>query len=171
MKGYTPVDVPTKSYIKAYIVHTLGPQTIITPKSNIGQKLIDVLQHTTNERMSEYSNARYNATIRLYINKHLFRQRGAYLNETNIKQFNGFVEAEIKARFYFLMDFCNEVLPGYEVHNNYVRKMLGIDIEDWDDDSMRKDYLRYRKRENKPLLYNKNITRSVPSGSYQLAAF
>ena len=45
------------------------------------------------------------------------------------------------------------------------------DIEAWDSDSMKKDYYRYRLSKGKPLLYNKIITRSVPSEKLTDAAF
>lgn len=171
MKGFIAVEIPTKTYIKAYIHSTLGEKPIIEPRHNIGNKVYDLLQHSTNERKSEYKNTRYKTTIRVYINKRLFRVRGANLNETNIKQFNSFVEGELKSRFYFLMDFYIEINPNYEAHINMVRKSLGIDIESWDDDSMRKDYYRYRLRTKKPLLYNKTSSRLVPSDLTVLSGF
>lgn len=163
MKGFIPIDIPMKPYVKAYLLKQLGEKPVIDPRDNIGNKMYDLLEHPTNERRSEYTNARYTTTVRIYINRRLFRVRGSHLNETNIKQFNAFVEGELKGKFYFLMDFCIDVFPSFEANLNYVRKVLGIDIEAWDDDSMRKDYYRYRLRTKKPLLYNKTSSRIVPS--------
>ncbi len=98
----------------------------------------------------------------MYVNYHTFRQRGAYLHETNIKNFNTYIEREIKERFRFYMDFYIEILPSFESNLPTVRKKIGIDIEDWSDDSIRKDYYRYRLAAKKPLLYLKTYTRTVP---------
>ena len=73
------------------------------------------------------------------------------------------MESYIKDQFYFLMDFYIEIFPSFEENLPQVRKLIGIDDEYWSDESMRKDYYRYRKESGKPLLYKKNIPRTVPS--------
>lgn len=166
MKGYIPVEIPTKRYIKAYLCSQLGNRPLMVTTHPIGSKLYDVLTHTTNERKKEYSNIRYNSTVRVFVSYHTFKQRGAYLNETNIKNWNLYVERELKSRFYFLMDFYISLLPNFEANLPEIRRRLGVDLEDWSDDSMRKDYYRYRLASGKPLLYTKNITRTVPSGGW-----
>lgn len=163
MKGFISVEFPTKQYIKAYLINKLGEQPIFNTNNIFGRKLADLLEHKTNERKSEFQSSRYKTTIRVYITKHLFKQRGANLNETNVKEFNLFVEGIIKHRFHELMDDYIEILPSFEANLPAVRKKLGIDIEAWSDDSMKKEYYRYRKENNKHLLYNKTFTRYVPS--------
>jgi hypothetical protein len=171
MKGYIPVDIPTKTYIKAYIIAQLGEKPIMNQQHWIGCKLYDLLQHKVNERKEEYTNTRYKCTLRIYINKHIFKQRGANLNETNLKNFNNHVEKKIKDRFYELMDDRIEILAAFTTNLVDVRRKLGIDIEAWDDDSMRKDYYRHRLEEKLPPLYKKNVTRIVPSSAYANLAF
>src|SRR4051812_48569136 len=129
MKGYIPVDIPTKTYIKAYIIHQLGERPVMSTTHFIGQKLYDVLEHKTNERKEAYSNARYKCTLRIYINKYTFKTRGANLNETNLKNFNSFVEEIIKHRFRELMDDRIEILPNFLANLPDVRNKLGIDVE------------------------------------------
>ena len=162
MKGYIPIDLPTKPYIKAYIIYLLGEKPIMDLSSTIGNKLYDLLAHSTNERKSSFNNP-YSSTIRIYINQNVFRQRGANLNETNLRSFNQFVQHLIKERFHIMMDDFIAILPSFEAHLPEVRKRLGIDIEAWSDDSMKKDYYRYRKNKKKPLLYTKTFTQNVPS--------
>ena len=48
-----------------------------------------------------------------------------------------------------------EIIPVIEANIHEVRRKLGIDIDDWDDDSLRKDYYRYRLKKGKALQYNK----------------
>ena len=170
MKGYIPVDLPTKKYIKAYLYSYFNNRPYINRDTRIGSKLVDLLEHQTNEEKNDFS-TRYNTNIRLYISGHLFRQRGVFLNHTNIKNFNLYVEAVIKERFYELMDDACEVFASFEANIDGVRLKLGIDDEAWSTDSMRKDYYRYRKEKGKGLFYKKNVTGFVPSKPLHLYAF
>ena len=102
MKGFVSVIIPTKSYIKAYVINQLGDWPKMTTRHEIGNKLYDLLAHKTNERKTEFSNKRYNATIKLFISIHTYRQRGCCLNETNIKNFNLFLEKKIMGYLVFL---------------------------------------------------------------------
>ena len=151
LTGYIPIEIPTKKYIKAYVISQLGEKPVINVSTNIGSKFYDLLSHETNEDKNRF--AEYNDSLKLYVNYHIFYHRGAFLNETNIKGFNSFVEAEIKNKFRHCMDFYLSIFPNFMANLPAVRKQLGIDIEAWDDDSMKKDYYRYRKRNNLPLLY------------------
>lgn len=159
MKGYFPIEIPTKKYIKAYIHAQLGEQPIINTEHRIGNKLYDVLTRHSNERKSEFPV--YNARVKVFVNHHTFYHRGANLNETNIKNFNLFIEDEIKASYRMLMDFYIDLLPSFEANLPAVRKRIGIDLEAWDTDSIKKDYYRYRKRNGKALLYKNNYDRVI----------
>ena len=159
MKGYFPIEIPTKKYIKAYIHAQLGDDPIINTEHRIGNKLYDVLNRHTNERKSEFP--LYNTRVKVYVNHHTFFHRGANLNETNIKNFNLFLEEEIKATYRMLMDFYIELLPSFEANLPEVRKKIGIDLDAWDTESIKKDYYRYRKRAGKPLLYKSNADRVI----------
>src|SRR5436190_6249042 len=156
MKGFVPVDIPTKKYIKAYLLHKLGPKPQMNREGNsIGNKLYDLLEHITNERADQFKSKHYTETARVYIPVRLSKKRGIYLNESNVKNFNLFVENELKDRFHDKMDDLIEILPNFMSNLPEIRRKLGIDIEDWSDDSMKKDYYRYRKYKNKALLYSK----------------
>lgn len=161
MKGYYPIEIPTKKYIKAYIIARLGPKPIFSPDNRFGSKLYDVVSHSTNERRTEYANVRYNTTIKVYVSHHTFKQRGGTLNETNIKSFNIFMEDEIKACYRMYMDFYIDMLPSFEANLTQVRKHLGIDLDAWDTQSMQKDYYRYRLKAGKPLLYKNNYDQRI----------
>lgn len=146
MKGFVPVDIPTKKYIKAYILSKLGTKPIMETQGNtIGHKIYDLLAHSTNERAAVFASKHYTEKIKVYIPLYWFRQRGWNLNETNVKNFNIFVENELKDKFHTLMDDMIAVLPNFNSNLPEVRRRIGIDIEAWADDSMQKDYYRYRK--------------------------
>lgn len=153
MKGFIPVDLPTKKYIKAYLISQLGEKPVMNTEHNIGCKLYDILQHKTDEDKNRFASKRYDTQIRVYISKHVYRTRGSFLNATNIKSFNLFVEKELKKFFKLYMDHYIEMLPSFEKNLPAVRKNLGIDIEAWSDDSMKKEYYRHRKKKGLKLLY------------------
>jgi hypothetical protein len=147
MKGFISVDIPTKKYIKAFLINRLGQQPILDRSNEFGNKLLDVLEHKNNPDRKDFS-SRYDATIRVYITMRAFQMHGANLNETNIKHFNRFLEKKIKERFYEVMDDAMFFLPVIEANLPEARRKLGIDIEAWQDDSMKKDYYRYRLKNN-----------------------
>lgn len=162
MQGFIPVDIPTKPYIKAYVISKLGATPCMgTDTDTIGNKLFDLLHHSTNERAYRFTNSMYTATLRIYIPVNTFKRRGDNLNETNLKNFNLFIEREIKYRFHQLMDDLQEHLPSFENNLPEVRRKLGIDIEEWSDDSMRKDYYRKNLRTKSKVNYKKTFAPSV----------
>lgn len=158
-KGYVPIDIPTKKYIKAYVIGRLGEQPVMDPRHHIGNKLFSLLRSKKNERKTEFANERYNAKLRIYISRHVLKNQGCNLNESNIKLFNSYLEAYIKGQLYFMLDFYTEILPSFEANLPLVRKHLRIDLEHWEDESIKKDYYRYRKSNGLPLMYNKTSSK------------
>lgn len=171
MKGYIEVAIPVKPYIKAFIIKELGEEKIKLHRSRnfIHHKLYDLLQHEMNNKKSE-APCNYGAKINMFISIDTFKRRGHHLNHSNIKSFNRFIEKIIKHRMYTLLDDFIDVMPSIEAHLPEVRKRLGIDVEAWSDDSIRKDYYRYRLSKNKPTLYE-SFGRTVPSEKADGIAF
>ena len=155
MKGFISIEIPTKSYIKAYVFSQLGSKPAMHKKSSLGLKLFDVLGNETNNSYTSWSNIRYDTTLKSYISQHTFRQRSAFINDAKVKKFNFFIEGIIKESFRFYMDHYISIAPSFEAHLPEVRKHLGIDLEACSDDSMRKDYYRYGQYTGKALLHNK----------------
>jgi len=166
MKGYIPIEIPTKKYIRAFIINQLGDKPFMTPDNIIGNKFFDVLERSTNERRTEFSAKHYNSKIRVYISLHTFRQRGSFLNETNVKNFNGFLQLLIKERVRFLLDFYVREYKSFEKALVEVRAVMKLNDEDWDTESIRKDYYRYRLKNNLPLLYQKSLEKTLPDMSF-----
>lgn len=160
MKGYIPVTIPTKKYIAAYLRHQYRSDVIIKKNTLIGNKLFDLLEHKMNNRGTEFGYGRYNTKIKIFIPMRTFQKRGGFLNESNVMNFNLFLEYLVKTHFYNMMNLLYDIHPAINQHLPYIRQSLGIDIEDWPDDSMRKDYYRYRL-DNKVKLI-KNHGRLVP---------
>ncbi|HRN79987.1 MAG TPA: hypothetical protein PKY29_04510 [Ferruginibacter sp.] len=162
MKRHVSVTIPVKPYIRAFIIHELGtPYIKVTQGSHsMVDKLYDLLERDTNERKSERQ-CRYGSEIKLFIPFRTFNRRGHCLNHTNIARFNKFVELMIKERFFYRMNTLIDVLPNFSTNLTVVRNELGIDIESWSDDSMQKEYYRYRKKKNLPLLYKNTFAPTV----------
>lgn len=162
MKGYIPISIPTKPYIKAYILKKLGDNPVMSTGDNtIGHKLFDLLRHSNNERGARFSNSMYSCEVKVYIPINTFQKRGANLNATNLKNFNLFIEMEIKNRFHDLMDDSMDIVGNFTNNLPEVRRRLGIDLESWSDDSMQKDYYRYRLRYKKITKRNKTLSPTV----------
>ncbi len=155
MPKYISIDIPTKKYIKAYMQSFMGDIPIITTGRRgdfISNKIYDLLEHSNNERNNIDGNTFYSTVIRVRLPLRTFRVRGHCLNYTNIRYFNLFVEDIIKKRFYELMDDYMEVLPSFINNLPEVRRKLGIlDADDWSDDSMQKNYYRYRLEKKLPI--------------------
>lgn len=153
MQGFIPVDIPTKPYIKAYVINKLGSCPCMNKNyETITAKFYDVINHSTNERGKRFRGKMYNTSLRVYIPVNIFKKYGTNLNETNVKSFNRFIEKEIKYFYYQMMDDLLEHLPSFKNNLPEVRRKLGIDSEAWSEDSMKKEYYRKRKRLGQKLL-------------------
>jgi hypothetical protein len=146
MKGYFPVDIPTKKYIRAYIYKELTKKPLLNNESLIGNKLFDLLQHHTNEQGSRITSKHYDCTIRVYVSKYVFDRRGANLNATNVKNFNLFLQHLVKLQVRFMLDLFMKQTNSITQSLAKVREEMQIDIEDWDCDSIKKDYYRWRHK-------------------------
>jgi len=154
LRGYISVDIPVKRYTKAYIKNKLGEAIKLdrSQRHPVTEKLYDILEREATDPDRKRINLDYPVQVTFYLTISQFSRRGATLNHTNVKSFNAFCESLIKQRFYEVMDECWEVVPGFEKHLPYVRKVIGIDEESWSLDSMKKDYYRYRLLKGKEIL-------------------
>ena len=114
-------------------------------------KFYELLNRPDINPQKEAASCNYGAKVKIFVSISIYRRRGCNLNNTNVKQFNRFVEGLLKHRYHRLMDDLIAIRPGFEVHLPVVRMRLGIDVEDWADDSMKKDYYRSRKKRNMPM--------------------
>lgn len=163
MKRYIRIEIPVKPYIKAYMIAQLGEMIKLSPGQHaITNKIYDLLERSQNwERIDSKCN--YGEKVTIYLTYDTFRRKGHNLNATNVKNFNRFVEKLAKWHFYTVMDSLMAILPSFEGNLPEARKRIGIDLEYWSDDSMKKDYYRYRLKNNLPLLYDKTFGGFVPS--------
>lgn len=151
-----PLELPTKKYIKAYLISQFGEKPLLNTRTSFGSLLYDLLSHKPEESFREPKNYGFDTMMKIYINSNVYYHRGAFISLESIKKINEFIQADIKNRFHFYMDFYIETLPSFEANLPSVRERIGIGIDAWDSDSMKKDYYRYRMRTGRPLLYKKS---------------
>lgn len=156
MKRTFSVEIPTKKYIKAFIISKFGEKPLMNNTNSFGCKLHDLLQQQYDDSCKEPENIRFDCRMKLYISQHTFHHRGAFISYMNVRSFNKYCESQIKEIFQQCMDFYLEINPSFMFNLLKVKEKLGIDIDDWDDQSMQKDYYRYRKAKGRELLYNKD---------------
>lgn len=149
------IELQTKSYIKAYLLAQLGQKPLMNTRTNIGCRFQSLLQRQGRQHQVFITAKNYNTTIKVFISKHVYHSRGCYLNEEDVRAFNAFVEQEVKNTFRVYMDLFVMIQPSFEKNLPKVRKLIGIDADQWADDSIRKDYYRYRLEAGLPLLYKK----------------
>lgn len=153
MRGYICIEIPVKPYIKAYITKELGDIVKLQrDNSFICDKLYDLLEHTVNHQRT-IARCEYKEKVKVFVPLETFKRRGQHLNNCNVRSFNRFLEKLIKKRFYEIMDDLVDILPSFQNNLPEARRRLGIDLEAWSDDSMQKDYYRYRKEAGKQMLY------------------
>ena len=137
------------------MVKELGTEMkLSTSQHVIYNKLYDLLERKQDPDKLD-ATCNYNEKVTILISRAQFHKRGCNLNHTNIRSFNKFVEGMLKHRYHNLMDDLIAVRPGFERNLVIVRKRLGIDVEAWSDDSMKKDYYRSRLRRKMPLFNNR----------------
>lgn len=148
------IEIRTKPYIKAFLINQFGEKPIMNNGSHIGSKFCGLLSHREDDT-GEKPNLRFKDQVKLYVSYHTFSHAGFIMDYNNQRNFNLYVEHLIKIRFRFYMDFKIELDPSFMNNLPYVREQLGIDMDAWDSDSIKKDYYRYRLKTGKSLLYKK----------------
>lgn len=146
MKGYVPVDIPTKRYLCAWVHSKLGDKPVMSETHHIGSKLNDLLHCKRNFRRSEYSSKAYPVTMRVYINKNTYRNKGCNLHETNIIAMNSYMESLFKEHVHFFLDTYVELTESLEASVELLREKFGIDEDEFPYETIKKDYYRYRQK-------------------------
>jgi hypothetical protein len=158
MQGYIGIDLPTKRYIAAYIKCCLGEQPVISKQHVIGKQLLTMLQRTQNTDKCKYTNKHYNTTLRIHLDIWSFRTYGHNLHETNVKNFNLFVEDLMKEKLYLLLTMYLKLGHKLGESVDLARQDMGLTMEDWPDDGVLRAYHRWRQRNNMMMLGNGRYT-------------
>lgn len=146
MKGYVSVVIPTKPYLKAWILNELGETPLMNYKHHIGSKLVDLLEYKRNWRPNDYSSKSYPAQLKVYINHHFFQKHGCHLNETNIIRFNSYLEEYFKSMVHWKLDVYVLLTQNIDASMELLRDHLQLDEDVFPYEVLKKDYYRYRKK-------------------------
>lgn len=144
--GLIPVDIPTKHYLKAYIQSKLGQKPVMTSTHHIGSKLIDLLNRHENYRRTRYVESAYPVKMRVYITRDAYKNKGGFLNETNIICFNNYIQSYFKEYMRDMLDIYLELTQSLEASIELMREMVGIEEDMFPYELVKKDYYRYRKK-------------------------
>ena len=156
IEAFTKIEIPTKPYIMRYLQHRFDTAVpVLTENDLFGKKLVEILSKKRNDRNTEV--AKYSTTMIVGLNKRMFLLWGWSISPTGIKSFNDHVEDLLK-------EICRNYLDvkiecGFKLVDAIedFRKKYEIEDEYWDFESIKKDYYRYRQRNDGKLLYNKNV--------------
>lgn len=146
MKGYVSVVIPTKPYLKAWILNELGETPLMNYKHHIGSKLVDLLEYKRNWRPNEYAPHNYPAQLKVYISRFVFQNHGCHLNETNIIRFNSYLEEYFKSMVHWKLDVFVLLTENLDASMELLRDQLKLDEEVFPYELLKKDYYRYRKK-------------------------
>lgn len=156
-KKFVSFTFHTKNYIQAYVLHTLGEKPVMNTRHHIGSKFVDLLSRDPEEESNNRLSSILNIPLKVFVSYHIFKHRGCYLSNKNIKVFNAYLEAEIKEKFRSCMDLYMELNPHLRANLPLVKQRLGLDKIDLDNETFIKDYYRYRKKNNMELFYKDGL--------------
>ena len=157
------IEIPIKRYCKAYLLHHYGARPLMNTKTGVGNKFIDLLSHTAKTNDTPIIEKVYPESVKLYISYFTYRHRGGFIHNEQIQSFNFFLEETIKRTYRQAMDVYIEIIPSFESNLGKVREIIGISEDAWENESIKKDYYRYRKRTGLPLLYNTKNSPAIPN--------
>lgn len=149
----TPIHIPTKPYIKAWLDHTV-PGGNIDRNNLIGCLVLGLLDKGQDRRGLQETSS-YSAKATLYIGVDEKKRQGGWLNITQTHKFNKFVGGLIRkeVRTYILtyMHFNPVLNKAIE----YAREQTQLSTEVLADDTIIKDFQRHRQKHGGPWIYSK----------------
>ena len=147
----TPVYVPTKPYIKAFLANAM-PDAIISRNHPIGCMLLELLErdpHTHDAKRVSYP-----SVCKLFLTSGAAKRYGGWLNPTQSMQFSKFVGQLIRTQLRTHVITYMYFDPRLNKAVAYARTQVGLSEDDYSDDAIIKDFQRYRERHDAPRIYN-----------------
>ena len=149
-----PVLFKTEKHIKAYLLNNFGERPSFDCSNIFHDFLLLALSHTQRNHLNEIQEFPESMTI--YITKSDYKNFGCWLNLLQMKYLNKHIDAHIKEK---LVLFLNTYLDMSTKKNlslaiEFALVALNISEEDWDPDSIKRFYHRYRKRSGMPSIFD-----------------
>lgn len=149
------VQLHTKPHIRAFLHANFGERPIIDATHIFHNYLILCLSHSLTYRIPDVPE--YPVEMKIYITKNDYDRFGCWLNPRQMQLFNIHVDFYMKTLMAAHTDSYLMHKPNAKLKDalEYAMKELGVSDEDWDLETVTKNYYRSRLRRKKPLLYKK----------------
>ena len=162
---YVGVQVKTRKHIHAFLKNNYGSPARFDRTTIFHNHFILCLSHTHYQHANRVAD--YPIEIKVQVPVDVYERYGCYVNEVQTKFFNTFVDAHMKV---LLVNFADTYLhmSGHRDLTKalvYAMDMMRVSDDDWDFDSVKRFYHRYRTRNGLPLIYNKQNKNEKPSGN------
>lgn len=161
---YVSVQVKTRKHIEAFLKNNYGSPARFDRTTIFHNHFILCLSHTHFQHANRVAD--YPVQMKIQVPVDVYERYGCYVNEVQNKFFNTFVDAHMKV---LLVNFADTYLH-MDGHKNltkaiqYSMDMMRVSEDDWEFDSVKRFYHRYRIRNGKPLIYQKDKKIEKPSG-------
>jgi len=138
-------SIPVKPYVRKHLENKFGNPVMLRQDSAIGKYFYQLLEDPSRGRDRQYSE--YTDLVTIRIPEKVFLHRGCMLTDTNITNFNSFVEDQLKQHLRLMIDILlefNEVEIKEAILIVYHKFNLDETVLPYE--TIKKDYYRYRKR-------------------------
>lgn len=152
---FVKINIPTKRYLKAFLQNRFGEELLLSHHDPYGKCLYVLLSDNRKRKDMQPISGDYKEEMNVSLHRDAFRHYGFSISKTGVRAFNTFVEELFKEMVHSYIDGRLEVKPKLKDAIADMRIYFKIDDDDWDYESIKKDYYRYRKRNGKALLYEK----------------
>lgn len=150
--GPVQLFMPVKPYVLKFLTKHLGANYKLTLDDIFGRQLVPLMESRRHRTRRQKGLHRYKSTFGVLVNPARFAG-GKVENFTNVTivYFNNFAEELCAGELHCLIDVCTQH-AGMTIKEaiDAFRIKFGLTEEDWDEMTMRRGYLRYR-RAPKPL--------------------
>ena len=155
MKDHVSVEINTTRQVKAFLMNNFGKEVVFPRGSIYNNHMILVLSKAYTRHEDDV--AEYAETVKVYISIDVYERYGCYLNKTQMMYFNTFIDEYMKKVLCCYVDSYLRIVPDAKLMKaiEYGMDMIKISDDDWQTDSVKRFYHRYRTRNGLPLLYEK----------------
>lgn len=153
--GMVPVELYTKKHIKIYLQNNFGDKPFFKPDHIFHNYFMLCLSQgvfTNPQRIPTYPEK-----IRVYITKWDYQRFGCWMSPKQMLWFNTHVDFYMKTVFRTYVDSYINHMPNPVLKDafQYALTEMKITDDDWELETIKKDYYRSRKKRGKKLLYTK----------------
>lgn len=146
------INIKTHKHIKAYLEANFGTPVQFKRDSIFLNKLILCLNHNLYQHYDRVGNFPDKLMLKVPID--VYHRYGCYMNDRQEQLFNTFVDKFMKEKFKSHADDYLELMPKKSLKNaiQYALEHMNITDDDWEFETIKRFYHRYRTVNNGPIL-------------------